>query len=59
MELEICVLFLWKNLIGWLDYVVKGHLEYVKNVRKNGMNLRKNVKTGMMFRIFYIFVLIF
>jgi hypothetical protein len=32
--LEIFFLILWKNWIGWSDYVVKDLLEYVKIVRK-------------------------
>ncbi len=51
------MLILCKNWIRHLDYVVKGLLEYVKIVRKNGTNLRKNVKTGKLFRKFYISVL--
>jgi hypothetical protein len=50
------VLFLWNNRIRQLDYAVKGLLGYVKIVRKNGRNLRKNGKTGKLFRKFYISV---
>ncbi len=59
IELETCLFFLWNNWMGLLDYAVKGLLEYVKIVRKNSRNLRKNVITGKLFRIFYIFVYVF
>jgi hypothetical protein len=39
-----------------LDYVVKGLLDYVKFVRKNGRNLRKNEKSGSIDRKIYNFV---
>ncbi len=42
-----------------LDYVVKRLLEYVKIVRKNVMNLRKNVKAVELIRKFYVFVFSF
>jgi hypothetical protein len=43
---DLFILFLWKNWIGWLDYVVKGLLEYVNIERKNGRVLEKMWKLG-------------